>query len=206
MSGRVVLHDHAAYRREQLSRALGRDRLLRLDVDGLRVADKDRHPNGRAGDAQIRQMEDLATLRDDLPFLPRVAVLEEDVDFGKGVEGDRMRVDPGLLRLAGHMCPDLALELDQGVRTRSGHALVGIDDDALEAHAVAQRHQDGRELHGRAVRIGDDSLVARRILRVHLAHDQRYAGFHPPRIGVVDDGRATIHGLRGQLSGDVRAD
>src|SRR5437870_11340768 len=99
MSGRVVLHDHAAYRRDLLSRALGRDRLLSLDVAGLRVADKDRHPNGGAGDAQIRQMEDLATLRDDLPFLPRVAVLAEDVDFGKGVEGDGMSVDPGLLRL-----------------------------------------------------------------------------------------------------------
>ena len=91
--GRVVLDDHARHRGEQLARPFRRDRLAGLDVDGLRVADEDRDADGRARDPQVRQVEDLAVLADDLPLLLRVAVGEEDVDLGQGVERDRVRVD-----------------------------------------------------------------------------------------------------------------
>ena len=91
--GRVVLDDHPGHGREQLARPLGRDRIAGLDVDRLGVARHDRHPDGGARDPQVRQVEDLAALRDDLPLLLGVAVVEEYVDLGQRVERDRVRVD-----------------------------------------------------------------------------------------------------------------
>ena len=105
-----------------------------LTKTGIRTAVHEMRRSGRR--------QDLAVLVDDLPLLLRVAVGEEDVDLGEGVEGDRMRVDLGALRLAGHVGADLALELGERVGARAGDGLVGVDDDPLEPDAVAQRHQD----------------------------------------------------------------
>ena len=65
----------------------------------------------RARDPQVRQVEDLPALVDELHLLLRVAVLDEDVDLGQRVERDLVRVDRDVLRLAGHVGADLALEL-----------------------------------------------------------------------------------------------
>ena len=46
---------------------------------------EDRDAHGRARDPQVRQVQDLARLRDDLPLLLRVAVVEEDVDLGRAL-------------------------------------------------------------------------------------------------------------------------
>jgi hypothetical protein len=108
---RIVDDDHARDGREGAACLLGRDRAGRLHVDRLRVAHEDGHAHGRARDAQVRQMQDLATLGDDLPLFAGVAVLQEDVDLGQGVEGDRVRVDRGDLRLARDVGADLRLEL-----------------------------------------------------------------------------------------------
>ena len=78
-------------------------------MHGLGVADEYRHPHGRAGETQVRQMQDLAALGDDLPLLAGVAVLQEDVDLGQGVEGDRVRVDARRFGLTCDMGADLPL-------------------------------------------------------------------------------------------------
>ena len=92
---RVVLDHDARDRREQRAGALRGDRVAGLDVDGLGVAHEDRDADRRARDAQVGQAQDLAVLGDDLPLLLGVAVGEEDVDLGQGVERDRVRVDLG---------------------------------------------------------------------------------------------------------------
>ena len=71
---RVVLDDDARHGREQLARLVRGDRVARLDVDRLGMAHEDRDADGRARDAQVRQVQDLAALGDDLPLLLRVAV------------------------------------------------------------------------------------------------------------------------------------
>ena len=78
---RVVLDHDAGDRGEQRPGAVRRDRLARLDVDGLAVGHEDRDADGRRADAQVRQVEDLAALGDDLPLFLGVAVVEEDVDL-----------------------------------------------------------------------------------------------------------------------------
>ena len=65
------------------------------------MADEDRNPDGRAADPQLGQVQDLAALGDDLPLLPRVAVVEEDVDLGQGVEGNLVGID----RRVDRLCP-----------------------------------------------------------------------------------------------------
>ena len=63
----------------------------------------------------------------------------------------------------------------------------------------------GDELHRGAVRVGDDPLVGRRVVRVDLRHDERDALVHPPRRGVVDDGRAAGDRLGRQRLGHAGA-
>ena len=205
MFGRIVLDDDARDRREELASAIRRERLARLDVDGLRVADEDRDADGRARDPQVRQVEDLAVLADDLPLLLGVAVREEDVDLGERIERDRVRIDAGGRRLARDVRPDLALELGQGVGAGARDGLVGVDDDPLEADGVAQRHQDRRELHRRAVRVGDDPGWPSRSSGLTCDTTSGIGRVHPPRRRVVDDGRAA--GDRGgrELGRDVGA-
>ena len=187
VAGRVVADDHAGDGREQLPGALGRDRVAGLDVDRLGVAGEDRDPDGRARDPQLGQVQDLAALGDDLPLLAGVAVVEEDVDLGQRVERDLVGVDRGHQRLARGVGPELVLELDDRVRAGPRHALVGVDHDALETDGVAQGHQHRRELHRRAVGVGDDALVERRVVGVDLADHEGHARRHPPRVRVVDD-------------------
>ena len=111
-----------------VARLGGRDRLAGLDVDGLGVADEHRHADGRARDAQVRQVEDLAALRDDLPLLLRVPVVEEHVDVRQGVERDRVRVDRRDLRPALGVGLDLLLELVDGLVAGARDGLVRVDD------------------------------------------------------------------------------
>ena len=169
------------------------------------MADEDRDPDGRAGDAEVRQAQDLAVLADDLPLFLRVAVGQEDVDLGQRVERDRMGIDARPLRLAADVGPDLALELGQRVGAGAGDGLVGVDHDPLEPDAVAQRHQDRGELHRRAVRIGDDAGVALEVVGVDLRDDERHLRVHPPGGRVVDDRRSVGDGGRRQLERDVTA-
>ncbi len=178
--GGVVLDDDAVDGREQLAGAIGCDRGAGLDVDRLGVGHEDRDADGRAGHAEIGEMEDLATLFDDLPLFLGVAVGQEDVDLRQRVERDLVGVDRRALRLAGDVGADLAFELADRLAARAGYRLVRVDDHALEADAVAQRHQDRDELHRRAVRVGDDPGVALEVAGVHLADDEGDRRVHPP--------------------------
>ena len=153
--------------------------------------------------AQIRQVEDLAVLADDLPLLLRVAVREEDVDLRERVERDRVWVDGGHRRLARDVGADLALELGERVRAGARDGLVGVDDDPFEPDRVAQRHQDRCELHRRAVRVGDDPGMALEIVRVDLRDDERDGRVHPPGGRVVDDRRAMGDRSRREVPRDV---
>ena len=190
MAGGIVLDDDPGHGREQLAGTLRRDRVPGLHVDRLGVAREHGDPDRRARDPEIRQVEDLAALRDDLPLLLRVAVVEKDVDLGHGVEGDLMRVDRGRQRLAGGVGADLALELGDRVAAGPADALVRVHDDPLDPDRIADRHQHRDELHRRAVRVGDDALVERRIVGVDLADHERHAWLHPPGARVVDHRRA----------------
>ena len=167
----------------------------------------DEHGNADrgAGDAKVGKVEDLAALRDDLPFFLRIAVVQERVDLRECVERDRVRVDRRFLRCARGVRTDLGLQLRDRVRPGPRDGLVRVDDDALEAGAIPQRHQERDELHRAAVRVGHDPFVGREVVRVDLADDERDPGLHPPRAGVVDHRAAVRDGLRSELARDARA-
>ncbi len=165
---------------------------------------KHRDADGRAGDAQVRQVEDLAALGDDLPLLLRVAVLEEDVDLREGVEGDRVRVDhrrPSARRRRGpgSALSSSAIALPPGARDR----LVRVDDDALEADGVAEGHE-------RAARAASCEQFGLAMIPSCASRSSGFtwlttsgiARLHPPRARVVDD-RAAARGRGGARSRDV---
>ena len=90
--------------REQLAGLLGRQRLARLDVDRLGMADADRHADARDRDADRLVLEDLARLEHHLALLVGVVVAVGEVARGTDhVERDRLRIHgsgPGISRRA----------------------------------------------------------------------------------------------------------
>ena len=79
---------------------------------------------------------------------------------------------------------DVARLLEQFVHpglARARDRLIGRDDDALDLRRIVQRLQRHHQLRGRAVRVGDDVLlaIAGDRLGVHLGHDQRHVRVHP---------------------------
>ena len=103
----------------------------------------------------------------------------------------------GLVRIADE---DVARLLEQLVHARlagAGHRLVGRDDDALDLRRVVERLQRHDQLRGRAIRVGDDVLLAIAGDRfgVHLGHDQRHVRVHPVERAIVDHRAAGLRGL-----------
>src|SRR6267378_7171526 len=70
----LVPHLETGEMAEELARALDADLVFRLDVHGDGVTGEHRHPDRRRRDQEVRCLEDLARLVDELPFLARVAV------------------------------------------------------------------------------------------------------------------------------------
>ena len=76
------------------------------------------------------------------------------------------------------------------------HRLVGRDVDALDLRGVVQRLQRHQHLHGRAVRVGDDVVlaVAGDRVRIHLGHHQRNVVLVTELRGVIDHDAAGLGG------------
>src|SRR5438094_925767 len=132
---------------EELARARGGDLLFRLDVHGYRVACEDRDANGRGRDHEIRRLEDLARLVDQLPLLARVTVRRERVDGGNQVERDAMREVPRHHRLAARpgqrLLPQVVDPIDAGappaIRMSSPRKLTVLPTERSEAKARSSR-------------------------------------------------------------------
>ena len=142
-------------------------------------------------------MEDLARLGDDLPLLTGIAVVHERVDLRQHVECDLVGVNRGNDLRPSHVRLDLPFELGDRLRAGAGDGLVGIDDHAPEANRVAKRGEHRRELHRRAVRVGDDAVMLGQVFWVDLADNEGHPVIHAPRRRVVDDHRAAPDRYRG---------
>src|SRR6476620_1963076 len=205
--GGVVDDGHARGRGEQLAGLLRLQRLAGLDVDRLGVAGLDRDPDAGRADPDPVVAEDLAGLVDQLALLVGVVVpVGEAAGLGQDVEGDLVRVD---LRRRHVVAADhrarLGAQLVDRPLAGAGDGLVGGDHQALDPGRVVERFQGDDHLHGRAVRVGNDPLVALEGVGVDLGDDQRHVVVHAPVAGVVHDRRAGLDHLRGPLGADRAA-
>ena len=115
------------------------------------------------------------------------------------VEGDLVRVELLLDRLAGSPLAGLGGErLDAGLPA-AGDGLVGADDDALDAGGVVDGLERDDHLDGGAVGRRDDAGVRREVVGVDLGHHERHAGVLAEHARLVDDGGAGGDGLRHEL-------
>ena len=126
-------------------------------------------------------------------------------DLRQHVEGDLVRVDRGDRVAAVEHRARLAAQLVDRRLAGAGDRLVGGDDEALDPGRVVERLQRDDHLHGRAVRVGDDPLVAREVVGVDLGDDERHVVVHAPVAGVVDDDGARLDKLRRPLGADRAA-
>src|SRR5690606_37368098 len=87
----LMLVDHLAAWgfAQDVTRFLGTDWLLKLDIDRFRMADEDRNTHRRAGDLDLR-IKHLLGFGHYLPLFLGVAVFHEDVDVRNDVEGDAL--------------------------------------------------------------------------------------------------------------------
>uniref|UniRef100_A0A0N5A007 LigA n=1 Tax=Parastrongyloides trichosuri TaxID=131310 RepID=A0A0N5A007_PARTI len=186
---------------QDFARLVRRDRTVELDRHRFGVADEDRHAH--AGDGQLdRGVEHLVRLLPHLGLFLGVAVVAEGADVRDDVEGDLLGELLGLGSAEHEDALGLVPELVHAFFTGAGNRLVGRDDDTLDGGRVMQRLQRHNQLCGRAVRVGDDVLLARQLdrVRVHFRHDQRHVGVHAPGRGIVDDDGAGLADLLGPLA------
>ena len=138
------------------------------------MAGIDGHPYAGAGDAERRELEDLAALVAELELFVRlVAVADLGHEVARErqhVERDRRRERVGWRELdrmprvgeLGRASADvlhLVRQLGDALEPRTRHRLIGADDDPPQAGGVAQRRERGHPHHRRAVGVGDDPLA-----------------------------------------------
>lgn len=68
-----------------------------------------------------------------------------------------------------------------------------------------QRPRGNQADNGRAVGIGDKTVMPLNVVGINLGHDQRYLGIHTEGMAVVDHDGAALDGLGQQLLGDIVA-
>ena len=126
---------------------------------------------------------------DELQLFIRVALVAgERARHRQDVERDRLRVLARLgIVVAGQHVGGLLAERVDGGLARAGDGLVRRDRDALEADRVAHGAEDRHQLHGRAIRVGDDPTVRVRGVGIDVGDDERDVGLHAERGRVVDD-------------------
>jgi len=164
--------------REDGACLLGRQRLVQLERDRLGMGAQHRHANAGRHDRKLGQVEHLARLFDHLVLFLVVAVLGHLGVVREEIEGDLVREDLALDRLAGGVVAHLVLQLLHGLGTRARRRLISRDDDLLHAGRLVDRpYRDGEDGR-RAVRVGDQPVMAREVARVHLGHHQRHLGVH----------------------------
>src|SRR5690554_1596749 len=196
----LVHHGDARRRGQKLPRPLGRQGRAGLHVDAFRVAAQHRHPHRRRADADRVVVPHFAGFPHHFPLFFGVAVVVEDVHLRDDVEQNRVMPGlpghgqpPGRQGLSGLIVLHLPQQLLHGRRARPRHRLVRRHDDALDAGLPVQRVQGHQHNDGGAVRVGNDTVVTQRGVRVDLRHHQRHVRIQAEGAGVVDDDRAGLH-------------
>ncbi len=149
----------------------------------------DEHRHAHAGRDQLDLgVEDLLGLGHHLPLFLGVAVLHEDIDVRDQVEGDPLRKLLHLGLVHGEDRLGLREQLVHRVLAGARDRLIGRHHHARDLGLVVQRLERHHELRGRAVRIGDDALLAeaRDGVGIDLGHDQRNVGVVAPVRGIID--------------------
>ena len=122
----------------------------------------------------------------------------EHVDMRDHVEGDALGKLLALGLVHGEDRLGLREQLVHRLLAGARHRLVGRHHHALDPRLVVQRLERHDELRGRAVRVGDDALLAetRDRVGVDLRHDQRHVGVVAPARRIIDHHRAVGGDLR----------
>ena len=203
---RKFVHQHDAGRVRQCGLGfVHRDRPGEFDVDGQAVGDPHRYADAGRRDTDGGVAEDFASLVDDLVLFFGVPV---------GVERPIQRDDvPRELRLVrrrgGHRLPEgvglqLRIEVGQPCGPLPGRRLIRRHNDALNGADVVQRFQRHCQRDGDAIRIRHDPLAGVVQFRaVHLGHDERAIGVHPPRRRIVNDDGPGLRGDRAEFFADA---
>ena len=189
-------------------------RAVELGVDGDCVGDLGGDADAGRAQRQIGLVQNFAALDLHLPLFFGVAVVEEDVDLGDGVEGQlaRMLGDDDIA--ASGQGGVLLVQLDRRRAARAGGGLVGVGDHADDAALAHQGRERERQRHRATVGRGDDAVVFAQVFGVDFGHDERHIGLLAEGGRVVEGDCAAVAGGGAEFlgrgggggdEGDVRA-
>ena len=99
----------------------------------------------------------------------------------------------------------LGLELIHALLAAAAHALVGGDDDALDAVSLLEGSQRHEHLDGRAVRVRDDVVIGTQDVTVDFGDDQFLGRVHAPVGRIVHDAAADGGKLGCEFAGGCAA-
>src|SRR5262249_17941358 len=174
---------------------------LRLDVDGLRVAAKNRNTNSGRSDAQRGLAENFAGLVDHLQLFFGVTSIHKGVDVWNTIEGNLLWKLLHLKFLPVIKGGDLLAEFLHRLAAGPGHRLISRHHDPPDARGIVNRLKRHDHLNGRTIGIGNDAaiFVLGNLLRVDFGHHQRDVGLHAKKSRIIHDYRAGIHRNRSEL-------
>src|SRR6266446_10682763 len=129
---------------------------------------KNRNPNARNRGAQNRMMHNFSAFIDELDFLPGVSGLRKNVHLRQHVERDWMRKNLGFILLAPEVRARLKRQLVYCSRAGTRNRLIARCNDPAYAKLAVQGIQPHERYDRRAVRIGNNSFLPRKVRRIYL--------------------------------------
>ena len=157
--------------------------MLELDVNAFAVPAHHWHANRRAGYVYALIAQDFLGFIPHLHLLSRVPVVAENIAMRQAVQINWV----GINRCFDRLPSALRFELYDGRFARSGDALVRAHHAALDAERVVQGFEHHHELHRRAIRVGDDTVIRTDDVTVDFRHHERTIRIHAPGTAVVND-------------------
>ena len=197
--GGLVPEPKAGEPGEDLTCARARDLERRLGVHRDGVGREHGHADRGRRHRKIGQLQDLPHLVDELHLLARVASLAELVDVRDHVEGDLMIEELRRDGLSPRPGERLARQLLHPLHTRAGHRLIARGDHPPKATRLVQRLERHHGHDGRAVRAGEDALVAAGGVGIDLGDHERHRRVHPERARLVHHHCPRLHRLGRKL-------
>ena len=156
--------------------------MLALHPDRFCVGSEKGKADTGGSNCQIRQFENAEQFSHDFPFFLAPSIVADGVEDSIVCEWMRTDADGRLLPA------ELGAELIKPALTSAADGLICCHNDAFKSEQIRDWFECNGKLNRRAIRVGDNALVLKGAMTVHLGYDKRRGRIGTPGTGVINDG------------------